>query len=90
MLILLGAISEDSSQAKVYEGRGRSSLVPFTLECSRVGAHPSKLRRMNGLDLQPDQADLTFIVIRDTISATDQVGCLGTDRRLLHVLTDGL
>lgn len=90
MLILLGAVLEDSSQAKVCEGRVRSSLAPFILECTRDGAHPSKLRGRCGVDLQPDQADLTFIVIRDSIGATDQVGCLGTDRRLLHVLTDGL
>lgn len=90
MLILLGPMLEDSSQSKVCEGSGRSSLAPFTLECTRGAPHPSKLRGRSGVDLQPDQADLTFTVIRNTISATDQVGCLGTDRRLLHVLTDGL
>lgn len=49
-----------------------------------------KLRGRCAVDLQPAQAEVAFTVICDPISATDWDGCLGTDWRFRHVLTDGL
>lgn len=52
---------------------------------------PPKIARGNaGVDLHPSQAELAFTLIRDPISATDRVICLGADWRLYHVFTDGL
>ena len=43
-----------------------------------------------GVDLHPSQAELAFTLIRDPVSATDRVVCLGAGWRLCHVFTDGL
>lgn len=52
---------------------------------------PPKIARGNaGVDLHPSQAELAFTLIRDPISATDWVVCLGAGWRLYHVFTDGL
>lgn len=82
-------MSDDSSQAKGIN-KADQVLLSLHLECTRDKAPPSKLRGRCRVDLHPSQADLAFIVICDAISATDWVGCLGTDWRLPHVLTDGL
>ena len=52
---------------------------------------PPKIARGNaGVDLHPSQAELAFTLIRDPVSATDRVVCLGAGWRLYHVFTDGL
>lgn len=81
-----GKCHYSSGQAYMKEEAGQV-LSLFRFVCSQDGAHPKKL---SWEDLHPGQAEMTFTVVCDPISATDEVKCVGTIWRLCHVLTDGL